>query len=519
MKLYRITTSILATCALTALSAAPGMAQCSAGHVFASDVSPHSFLGSTVAVSGNAAIVGAEYDNGAGPDAGAAYFYEYEGDRFVEVAKVLPPTSDYGQHFGHAVAMDGDLAVVGGDDNQMAFAAGAGFLYRRTPQGWTPEDTLFASQPIHAEALGRSVAVEGDLVALGAPGFAPSTGRALVFEKGAAGWTEVAELTANAPFPTSHFGRRVLLSEGRIAVSAASSRGGIVFLYEEGPNGWEQTQMIQSTTRPRGIGLLDFEGGRLACSHGSDVREVLILDEVNGAWQTTGTLTGSGDPNITFGHSASLQGDRVLIGGDDQTVLFLAQEYVELFELENGVWSSKTRLEPQVGSNTHGFGEALALWNDTAIIGSPREYYQNDGFAGALHFVNLERRTRSLCDSTANSTGFPAELSLDCTNVPSEVALRAEPLPDTVGFFFYGTPTAPIPSFDGIRCVGGNLLRLPVTAVQNSSLTASIDLYDPSGLHELRPGTTWAVQAWFRDPAAGGQGSNFSSAFELELAP
>jgi|GEM_PF-3275940 len=527
MYLRRIPTPVLSIAVGLALAAA-SRAQCPAGHQRASDYAYHSHFGAELALSGDTLLVGAPLDDEAGHNAGAAYFLEYEGDGFTEVAKFVPPSSEYGQEFGQAVDIDGDLAVVGSSDHQMAFAAGAGFLYRRGPGGWALEDTLFADEPVHAEQLGTTVAVEGERVVLGAPGTTFYPGRVLVFEKGPAGWEEVQELAAPTDFATRNFGRRVLLAGDRMVVSAAGPQAAVVLVYERGPGGWSHSATLVPEQSPRGLGLLDFDGERIVTTHRIPGGEfdivpdmtVLLFEFEDGEWKQGQRLEGSGDSMIRFGASAALRGDRLLVGCRDQSFLHMQQEYAELFELEGGHWTSKGRIEPQLGGpGADAFGAAIVLWNDTAILGSPSEYVGNYGGVGALHLFNLPRRVRTLCASTPNSSGAAAELEVECTDKPSELALRAGPVPSTVGLFFCGNPMTPLPSWDGQRCVGGQLWRLPAVASESGALRLSLDLVAPQVQHAFTPGSSWAVQAWFRDTQAGESGANFSSAAQVRLAP
>jgi len=512
---------VLATAAALAL-APPSGAQCPVDYINASDAGELFYFGQRLAVSGNHAVIGSTYNDELGPYVGAAYLFEYTDGKLEEVQKVLPPNADYGQHFGQAVAIDGNRALIGSQDNQMAFAAGAGFLYERTAAGWVLDDTLFAANPQHAELLGMAVALEGDRAVLGAPGATLDDGHAIIFEKTASGWVEVDQLRPRGPHVVRGFGQSVEISGDRILVGAFLSGGGAAaYIYDLGPGGWAQTERLVGHDAQNEHGIssaIALDGDRAAyTTQASDPGAAYLFELVNGSWVETEKLVGSGDPGYAFGGSIDIRGERIAIGGIDQSAFGYAQEYVEVFRLRGNDWITETRLTPADGDATILFGSDVALWGDSILIGSPYDYVAPSAITGGVHLFNLAPHTNTTCAATANSSGAPAALSLGCGTTPSELTLSAEPVPNSMGLFYYGVAGVSLPAWDGIRCVGGAVRRLPITQAAGNRLTYSLDMQDPA--IALQAGSTWYVQAWFRDAAAAGTGANFSTAVELSLAP
>lgn len=92
------------------------------------------------------------------------------------------------------------------------------------------------------------------------------------------------------------------------------------------------------------------------------------------------------------------------------------------------------------------------------------------------------------------------------------------------GIFYYG-PTQIQQAFgDGFRCVSGGIFRF-APALQADffgDATYAVDLTAPpasSGPGQISPGSTWNLQFWYRDPAAGGTGFNLSDALSLPFCP
>jgi hypothetical protein len=76
-----------------------------------SDAAPGDYFGSSVAISGNTAIVGAQFNDDAGDDTGAAYLFDVTTGQ--EILKLSAPNLASNDRFGSAVAIDGNRAIVG----------------------------------------------------------------------------------------------------------------------------------------------------------------------------------------------------------------------------------------------------------------------------------------------------------------------------------------------------------------------------------------------------------------------
>merc|ERR1712000_300414 len=96
------------------------------------------YFGTSVAISGNYVVVGANGEDAGGSGAGAAYIFHRTGsntwDAGVKIVATDPQASD---EFGKSVAISGDYVVVGaygedaGGDN-----AGAAYIFHRTETTW-----------------------------------------------------------------------------------------------------------------------------------------------------------------------------------------------------------------------------------------------------------------------------------------------------------------------------------------------------------------------------------------------
>ena len=96
-------------------------------------------FGGSVSISGNYAIVGANLDDGAaGADQGSAGIYNYNGSSWVLMQKLTDATGAAGDHFGKSVSISGNYAVVGAhlDDGVAGGDQGSASIYLRVGLGW-----------------------------------------------------------------------------------------------------------------------------------------------------------------------------------------------------------------------------------------------------------------------------------------------------------------------------------------------------------------------------------------------
>ena len=129
---------------------------------------------------------------------------------------------------------------------------------------------------------------------------------------------------------------------------------------------------------------------------------------------------------------------------------------------------------------------------------------------------------QNFCTSTINSSGFAAWM--DCVGSLSvcqnDTCLAVEGVPQySSGLFFYGDTAAQVPVANGYLCISPfhtGLFRLPpVTANVNMHAELNLDFKTLPAVGAITPGSSWCFQYWFRDPAAGGAGSNFSDALQI----
>ena len=101
---------------------------------------------SSVAISGDTAVVGASTDDDAGTDSGAAYVFTGSDGGWSQQAK-LAASDAATRHgnFGESVAIDGDTIVVGPNNQDAGALVGVAYVFVRTGGSWNLQATIAAA--------------------------------------------------------------------------------------------------------------------------------------------------------------------------------------------------------------------------------------------------------------------------------------------------------------------------------------------------------------------------------------
>lgn len=140
----------------------------------ASDAAGGDQFGLSVAVDGDTALIGSPFDDDAGPISGSAYFFERDQggtDNWGELTKVTAVDAAAFDGFGTSVGLSGNAAVIGAFRDDDGFdRAGSSYVYRRSVSGttWNHQTKLHASDAGLNDEFGTTVALSGATVVVGA---------------------------------------------------------------------------------------------------------------------------------------------------------------------------------------------------------------------------------------------------------------------------------------------------------------------------------------------------------------
>jgi hypothetical protein len=311
-------------------------------------------FGASVALAGDTLVVGVptEGSNAGGtadaaPDSGGVFVYVRNGASWTQQAFLKASTVTEGDVFGSSVALQGDLLVVGAPGEASpgpGDAFGAAYLFRRDAGIWTQSAVLKADAPVAGARFGTAVAVSGGTVAVGAPGQLAAgdtdpSGAAYVFEQVAGSWTQQSLVKADTAFAFAEFGQSVALAGNTLVVGAP-----------------------QESTNAAGAfdpGSFDRSGAAYVF-----VRNGTGWDQQ--AFLKSATVAEGG----LFGSSVAVDGDTIAVGETLALVDPASAGRVRVFTRAGAVWTAQQQL--QAGNATPGdrFGGAVALAGDVLVVGA-----------------------------------------------------------------------------------------------------------------------------------------------------
>lgn len=191
-------------------------------------------FGQTVAMSNGWAVASANRFGEPNADAGIVALMQRQTNGTWTLAGTLEsPRVIDGDRFGLALAMDGDLLAVGAPaPGQLGDQArGAVYLYRFDGAAWALESELTAPLEVFCKGFGRSIAVEGDEVAVGAVGtLSADADVAAVFtfrrvvQRGEVEWRAEEVRTGLA---SEDFGSALAFAGARLVIAAPGAGGEI----------------------------------------------------------------------------------------------------------------------------------------------------------------------------------------------------------------------------------------------------------------------------------------------------
>ena len=198
----------------------------------------------------------------------------------------------------------------------------------------------------------------------------------------AAALTLAAALAPRSGLAAQSFGGSVAVSDGQVLIGepANTALPGIVYVYGRTSDGWSETARItlaQMHGPADGFGAAMAADGDLvligASTLGDGIGSALLYRrDAQGEWHEVGRLTpeGAGE-DAGFGTAVALDGDVAVVAapGDGE-----GAGAVYVFTRSGDTWSQRSRFQPEEGGN--GFGTAIALGGATLLASTAPSFEQ-----------------------------------------------------------------------------------------------------------------------------------------------
>ena len=361
----------------------------------AADATGGDNAGLSVVLSGTTAVVGVPGKNGS---TGAAYVFVHSGTHWSQQARLTASDGVAGDQFGFSVALSGDAAMVGAPFKNTQ--TGAAYVFVRRGTGWHQQNRLTASGAAGGDWFGFSVALSGSTALVGAPQTNSSRGAAYVFVRRGTAWHQQARLTAGDAAEEDNVGLSVAVSADTAVAGApgqnGSSGAGYVFV-RSGTAWYQQTRLTAGhTAAGDDLGTSVALSGNTALvgapGKSSSTGAVYVLVHGGTRWSQQARPTRPTAADATagdrFGFSMAVGGAGALVGAPGKGS---ASGAAYVFVPSGAGWHQQARLSANDAAVSARFGFSVAFAGDTALIGAPGT---NGGAGAAYMFVRSGTRWR-----------------------------------------------------------------------------------------------------------------------------
>ena len=427
-----------------------------AANLTASDPSLDDNFGDSVAVEGDTVVAGSSENQPFGSDdkTGSAYIFIKPAGGWAdgnETALLTASDGEDGDLFGDSVAVDGDTVVVGA--YREGLSSGSAYVFTKPAGSWvdgTETGKLTASDRASTDNLGRSVAVDGDTVVVGAPGESNDAGAIYIFTKPATGWDdvdEVTKITASDGADDDEFGWAVAVDGNTVMAGAEGGAGntptsGAAYILDLENNGWTDISGSGATTISHTVtGLttgVNYTMAIRAVNLSGNGEAVTVTGTPALPDAPTGLSSAPGDGQLTlswddpgnitiekyqlmrllaenklaatdgangdeFGYSVAVDGNVAVVGAPKATG-FTGAAYIFTKDSGADTWTQQAKLTPSDASSNDWFGDSVAVDEDTVVVGARRDDDNGNGSGSAYVFIKP-------ADGWTTTTSFAAKLT------------------------------------------------------------------------------------------------------------
>ncbi len=365
--------------------------------IVASDAAADDLFGrvsNSLALSGETAVSGAyRADTPAGANSGAAYIFTKSGSAWPQEAKLVPSDAAANDLFGQAVAIDGDVVLIGSffDDDDGSHS-GSAYVFRRASSIWTEEAKLIGSDTAEADQFGFSVSLVGNVAVIGSPfddDLGLDSGSVYVFRWNGSAWAQEAKLLPSDGIAGGLFGYSVSLNGDVIVVGSAyadyiGTDSGAAYVFRWNGSAWVQEQKLTGsdtdTDDKFGFSVsveadTAIVGAFGVGTLGSQDTGASYVFKWNGStWTEEAKLEASdGKRGNSFGVSVDISGNLVVVGASlgDGNKHDSGAAYV--FQRSGTTWTQEAKLTAGDGAKNDRYGESVTIYGTTAMAGAPRD--------------------------------------------------------------------------------------------------------------------------------------------------
>ena len=325
-------------------------------------------------------------------------------------ATLSPASATAGQAFGSAVACDSGLAAFGAS-GALSGRGTASVFERGSSNTWSLVGTLTAADGAAADGFGSGIALDGQLIAVGAPAASgPASGyqgAVYVFRETGGSWLQVAKLVAADGALGDAFGASVSLKGDTVVIGApgadivgAADQGAAYVFRNISGDTWSQTAKLVASNGVAGDRFGTAVATRSsralvgAPERGAGAGAAYLFRNTSGSWTQAVAFTSGEAGSIGYGSAVALSGtvlgDWATVGAPEALNSGSSSGAAFVYERATDTnWPSVARLSASDAQPGDAFGTAVSAWDDRILVGAPGD--DVDGLANAGSAYDFRR--------------------------------------------------------------------------------------------------------------------------------
>lgn len=278
---------------------------------------------------------------------------------------------------------DSDDARISIENNRLRFDANNSFSgdVRLTYNATGLLQSLATDRLTNRSEYGQTIAIDGDMAVIGAPGYRGDRGIVDVYRRNRDGWEFEQRLIAETREADDRFGDSVAISGNTIVVGSPSAGSGEVTIFERPNQNWVRTDTISLEDNIDNAGF----GAALSLDHNSlfvgspfgenssGVNAGIVFEfqrDENGQWGQVAAIEPiDGADNDQFGSTIYRDHEHLVVGAPKADIRGNASGAVYAYRHNGTAWIQRQRLTP-AGKADH-FGFAIAGSGNTIAISAP----------------------------------------------------------------------------------------------------------------------------------------------------
>ena len=372
------------------------------------DLNPDDEFGRAMAISGDTLVVGMQRYSEVSDDRGTVFVYTLRGDQWVRQPNVSSNGTEENDRFGNAVDFDGKRLIVGAySSNAPKGDSGAAYIFTRQGDGWVEQAKLVADDGEAFDWFGSSVAIDGDLAVVGAiredsKGFDSESGAAYIFRRNGESWIQEAKVVGLTTRANDNFGHTVETNGEIVAVGVpkgGSADRGAVYIFHFQDNKWRQDGVALTVRSGDNFGeSISLENQTMIVGSPRDDNVVVDEDDErgptgaayvfrkrSGRWEhITKLLPHDAKDSDDYGYAVAIDAGIAVIGSPDHYAGGPLSGAAYIYVKKGEKWLKQAKLIDKLSSAEDEFGYAVAITNDTAVVGS-RQSDRRGINAGAVY--------------------------------------------------------------------------------------------------------------------------------------